>query len=44
MEPLQLSGCADRWFAGKSDAWRLLQDVADCMDGRVWPVQDKPKV
>jgi hypothetical protein len=36
--------CTLRWFSGKSDVWRLLQDLADCMDGRVWPAKDKPKV
>lgn len=33
-----------RWFSGKSDVWRLCQDVADCMDGRTWPAKDKQKV
>ncbi|CAL8466107.1 g5643 [Coccomyxa elongata] len=33
-----------RWFSGKSDVWRLCQDVADCMDGRTWPAKDRQKV
>ncbi len=24
--------------------WRLCQDLAECMDGRVWPAKDKDKV
>ena len=26
-----------RWFAGKGDVWRLLQDLGDTIDGRSWP-------
>ena len=26
-----------RWFEGKGDVWRLLQDVSDAIDGRSWP-------
>ena len=26
-----------RWFDGKGDVWRLLQDVSDAIDGRSWP-------
>ena len=28
---------ACRWFAGKGDVWRLLQDIGDAIDGRSWP-------
>ena len=33
-----------RWFSGKSDVWRLCQDLAECMDGRTWPDKDRNKV
>lgn len=33
-----------RWFSGKSDVWRMCQDLAECMDGRVWPATDKDLV
>jgi hypothetical protein len=33
-----------RWFAGKSDVWRLCSDIVDCMDGRIWPIADRKKV
>ena len=33
-----------RWFAGKSDVWRLCSDIVDCMDGRSWPIAERKKV
>lgn len=33
-----------RWFAGKSDVWRLCSDIVDCMDGRSWPIAELKKV
>ena len=36
--------CVRRWFSGKSDVWRLCQDLAECMDGRVWPAKDRDLV
>ena len=33
-----------KWFAGKSDVWRLCSDIVDIMDGRSWPIAQKKKV
>lgn len=33
-----------RWFQGKGDTWRLLQDLAVAIDGRTWASKDKHKV
>jgi hypothetical protein len=31
-------------WAGKSDVYHLLLDLAGCLDGRVWPAHDEPAV
>ena len=33
-----------KWFAGKSDVWRLCSDIVDIMDGRSWPIAQRKKV
>ena len=33
-----------KWFAGKSDVWRMCSDIVDIMDGRSWPIAQKKKV
>ena len=33
-----------RWFEGRGDVWRLLQDLSDSIDGRTWPMQDAAEV
>ena len=36
--------CIGRWWEGKGDVWRLLQDLAVTIDGRTWPAADEPQV
>ncbi|CAK0786003.1 hypothetical protein CVIRNUC_009216 [Coccomyxa viridis] len=33
-----------RWFAGKSDVWRMCSDIVDIMDGRSWSIAERAKV
>lgn len=33
-----------RWFEGKGDVWRLLQDLSPAIDGRTWPQEQEPQV
>ena len=33
-----------RWFEGKGDVWRLLQDMSDGIDGRSWPEEQAVEV
>lgn len=33
-----------RWFQGKGDTWRLLQDLAVAIDGRTWAREDQAEV
>ena len=33
-----------RFFKGKGDVWRLLQDLSDAIDGRTWPSESEADV
>ncbi len=33
-----------RWWEGKGDVWRLLQDMAVTIDGRTWPAEEEAHV
>ncbi|DBB15736.1 TPA: hypothetical protein ACH3X3_003943 [Trebouxia sp. C0006] len=33
-----------KWWEGKGDVWRLLQDMAVTVDGRTWPAEEEAHV
>ncbi|KAK9814144.1 hypothetical protein WJX72_001224 [[Myrmecia] bisecta] len=39
-----MEGIYRRWWDSKGDVWRLIQDLADAIDGRTWPAEEKKKV
>lgn len=43
-EPPAMEHWYRKWFEGKGDVWRLLQDISDAIDGRTWPLEDKEEV
>ena len=42
--PLSMWEVCCRWWEGKGDVWRLLQDMAVTIDGRTWPAEEEAHV